>query len=77
MSEDQVWSIEIKLARMEERQVQLYNMVETSLSKYGDVVNRVSALEHFRTKALAIAGIIGLVCSVLWDILKSRIGNGG
>ena len=75
MSEDQVWSIEIKLARMEERQVQLYSMVETSLSKYGDVVNRVSALEHFRTKALAIAGIIGLICSIAWDMLKNRLWN--
>jgi len=75
MSEEQVWSIEIKLARMEERQVQLYNMVETSLSKYGDVVNRVSALEHFRTKALAIAGIIGLICSIAWDMLKNRLWN--
>jgi len=75
MSEEQVWSIEIKLARMEERQVQLYNMVETSLSKYGDVVNRVSALEHFRTKALAIAGIIGLICSMAWDVLKNRFNG--
>ena len=75
MSEDQVWSIEVKLARMEERQVQLYQMVETSLSNYADVVNRVSALEHFRTKALAIAGIIGLICSIAWDMLKNRLGN--
>jgi len=75
MSEEQVWSIEVKLARMEERQVQLYNMVETSLSNYADVVNRVSALEHFRTKALAVAGIIGLICSIAWDMLKNRLGH--
>ena len=75
MSEEQVWGIEVKLARMEERQVQLYQMVETSLSNYADVVNRVSALEHFRTKALAIAGIIGLIGSIAWDMLKNRLGN--
>jgi hypothetical protein len=75
MSEDQVWSIEIKLARMEERQVQLYKMVETSLSNYADVVNRISSLEHLRTKALAIAGVVGLVCSMAWDVLKNRFNS--
>ncbi len=75
MSEDQVWSIEVKLARMEERQVQLYKMVETSLSNYADVVNRVSALEHLRSKVFAIAGIAGLLCSVAWDMIKNRMNN--
>ena len=75
MSEDQVWSIEIKLARMEERQVQLYKMVETSLSNYADVVNRISSLEHLRTKALAIAGVVGLICSMAWDVIKNRLSN--
>jgi len=75
MSEDQVWSIEIKLARMEERQVQLYNMVETSLSNYADVVNRVSALEHLRSRVFAIAGVAGLLCSVAWDMIKNRMNN--
>ena len=75
MSEDQVWNLEIRLARMEERQVQLYEMVERSLSNYADVVNRVSSLEHLRTKALAIAGIAGLVCSIAWDLFRGRFNN--
>jgi len=72
MSEDQVWSLEVRLARMEERQVQLYAMVERSLANYGDLANKVNALEHLRTRLLAISGIIGLVCSMAWDVIKDR-----
>jgi hypothetical protein len=75
MSEDQVWSIEVKLARMEERQVQLYQMVETSLSNYADVVNRISALEHLRTRVLTIAGAVGLFCSIAWDMVRNRFNG--
>jgi hypothetical protein len=72
MSEDQVWNIELKLARMEERQVQLYSMVERSLANYGDLANKVNALEHLRTKILALSGVIGLICSMAWDVIKNR-----
>jgi hypothetical protein len=72
MSEDQVWNMEVRLARMEERQVQLYAMVERSLAFHGDVANRLGALEHLRTKVLAVAGLIGLACSMAWDVLKNR-----
>jgi len=57
---------------MEERQVQLYAMVERSLANYGDLGNKVNALEHLRTRLLAISGIIGLVCSMAWDVIKNR-----
>jgi len=75
MSEEQVWGMEIRLARMEERQVQLYSMVERSLAFHGDVANRLSALEHLRTKVLAVAGLIGLACSMAWDVLKNRFNG--
>ena len=75
MSEEQVWSMEIRLARMEERQLQLYSMVERSLAFHGDVTNRLGALEHLRTKVLAVAGLIGLVCSMAWDVLKNRFNG--
>jgi hypothetical protein len=75
MSEDQVWNIELKLARMEERQLQLYAMVERSLAFHGDVANRLSALEHLRTRLLAVAGLIGLACSMAWDVLKNRFNG--
>jgi len=72
MSEEQVWNMEVRLARMEERQVQLYSMVERSLANYADIANKVNALEHLRTKLVAISGIIGLVCSMAWDVIKNR-----
>jgi len=72
MSEDQVWNIELKLARMEERQVQLYALVERSLANYADIANKVNALEHLRTKILALSGVIGLICSMAWDVIKNR-----
>jgi len=75
MSEDQVWNMEVRLARMEERQVQLYAMVERSLAFHGDVANRLSAREHLRTKVLAVAGVVGLACSMAYDVLKSRFSN--
>jgi hypothetical protein len=75
MSEDQVWNMEVRLARMEERQLQLYAMVERSLAFHGDVANRLGALEHLRTKVLAVAGLIGLACSMAWDVLKNRFNG--
>jgi hypothetical protein len=75
MSEEQVWNMEVRLARMEERQVQLYSMVERSLAFHGDVANRLGALEHLRTKVLAVAGLIGLACSMAWDVIKNRLSN--
>jgi len=75
MSDDQVWELEIRLARMEERQVQLYTMVERSLAFHGDVANRLSALEHLRTRLLAVAGLIGLIGSMAWDVLKNRFNG--
>ena len=74
-TEDQIGDLRERLARMEERQLSLYKMVETSLSNYADVVNRVSSLEHLRTKALAIAGVVGLICSMAWDVIKNRLSN--
>jgi hypothetical protein len=72
MSEEQVWNMEVRLARMEERQVQLYGMVERSLANYADIANKVNALEHLRTKILALSGVIGLICSMAWDVIKNR-----
>jgi hypothetical protein len=72
MSEEQVWGMEVRLARMEERQLQLYSMVERSLANYADIANKVNALEHLRTKILALSGVIGLICSMAWDVIKNR-----
>jgi len=75
MSEEQVWNMEVRLARMEERQLQLYAMVERSLAFHGDVANRLGALETLKTKVLAVAGVVGLACSMGWDVLKNRFNG--
>jgi hypothetical protein len=75
MSNEQISDLRVTLARLEERQIQLFSMVETSLANYADVANRLSALEHLRTKVLAVAGVVGLACSMAWDVLKSRLSN--
>ena len=72
MSEEQVWNMEVRLARMEERQVQLYAMVERSLSNYADIANKVNALENLRTMLLGLSGVIGLICSMAWDFINKR-----
>ena len=75
MSNEQISDLRVTLARLEERQIQLFSMVETSLANYADVANRLGALEHLRTKVLAVAGLIGLACSMAWDVLKNRFYN--
>jgi hypothetical protein len=75
MSNEQISDLRVTLARLEERQIQLFSMVETSLANYADVANRLSALEHLRTKVLAVAGLIGLACSMAYDVLKNRFSN--
>ena len=69
---DKVQNVSIALVRMEERQMNLYSMVERSLAFHGDVANRLGALEHLRTKLLALSGVIGLICSMAWDVIKNR-----
>ena len=69
---EKVSSVSERLVRMEERQMTLYSMVERSLAFHGDTANRVSALETLKTKVLAVAGVVGLACSMAWDVLKNR-----
>jgi len=75
MSNEQISDLRVTLARLEERQIQLFSMVETSLANYADVANRLSALEHLPTNVLAVAGLIGLACSMVYDVLKNRFSN--
>ena len=83
MSSDQVYElrariedVDKRLVRMEERQLTLYRMVETSLSNFGDLANRVTGLEHLRTKLLVVAGFIGAGMSLAWDFIRSRFTGG-
>ena len=69
---DRVANVSERLVRMEERQMTLYSMIERSLAFHGDTANRLSALETLKTKVLAVAGVVGLGCSMAWDVLKNR-----
>ena len=70
---DRVSNVSERLVRMEERQMTLYSMIERSLAFHGDTANRLSALETLKTKVLAVAGVVGLGCSMAWDVLKNRV----
>ena len=81
MSADEVGDIRDKLAsngerlaRIEERLGTLSGMVEKSLSSFGDLANRVTALEHLRTKLIVLASAIGAGVSFAWDFVKTRLG---
>jgi len=74
---DRVAGVSERLARMEERQVTLYHMVERSLSNFGDLSNRVNAIEGLKTKMLLVAGGLGAIISIAWDFVKSKLINGG
>lgn len=83
MSLDEVHDLRVKiddvdrrLIRIEERQVTLYKMIETALASFGDLANRVTALEHLKTKVLLVAGGLGAIVSLAWDALKSRFSGG-
>ena len=62
-----------RLARMEERQVQLYNMVETSLSNFADLSNRVTSLEALKHKALGMIAIIGGLMTLAWELVRETL----
>ena len=74
---DRVAGVSERLARMEERQVTLYHMVERSLSNFGDLSNRVNSIEGLKTKMLLVAGGLGAIISIAWDFVKSKLINGG
>ena len=68
--------VDRRLIRIEERQVTLYKMIETALASFGDLANRVTALEHLKTKMLLVAGGVGAIISIAWDALRSRFSGG-
>lgn len=71
MSEEQsIGDIRERLARMEERQVQLYTMVEQSLSNFAELSNRVTALEALKHKAFGMIAVIGGIMTMTWELIK-------
>jgi len=79
MSEEQsIGDIRERLARMEQRQIQLHEMITTSMSNFGDLANRTRKLEeesHSIKTKLWLAGLVGgAIFSTAWAMLKRRIG---
>lgn len=72
-----VSEIKERLARMEERQVQLYSMVEQSLSNFAELSNRVSALEALKHKAFGMIAVIGGAMTMAWEIIKETLFRKG
>lgn len=70
-------TIKERLARMEERQVQLYSIVEKSMSNFGDLANRVNSLEALKHKALGMIAIIGLGTTMAWEWVKDSFHGKG
>lgn len=79
MSEEQsIGDIRERLARMEQRQIQLHEMITTSMSNFGDLANRTRKLEeeaHTIKTKLWLAGLVGgAIFSTAWTIFKRRLG---
>ena len=70
-------TIKERLARMEERQVQLYSMVEKSMASFGDLANRVSSLEALKHKALGMIAVVGAIMTVSWEVIKEMLVRKG
>jgi predicted nuclease with TOPRIM domain len=79
VSDDQsIGDIRERIARMEQRQIQLHEMITLSLSSFGDLANRTRKLEEdaqsIKTK-LWLAGLVGgAIFSTAWAVFKRRIG---
>jgi len=72
MSENDSSEIKERLARMEERQKNISTMLEMSLSRYADLVNRVGALEVLKHRILGMVAVAGFLFTIGWEILKTK-----
>lgn len=68
-----------RVARMEERQismaqdiVEMKKMLETSFSSFGDMANRVHALEAFKKTIVLVASSVGSLAGFLIQALVSN-----
>ena len=73
MSENDSSEIKERLARMEERQKNISAMLEMSLSRYADLVNRVNALEVLKHRMLGMVAVAGFLFTIGWEIIKSKL----
>jgi hypothetical protein len=72
MSENDSSEIKERLARMEERQKNIGAMLEMSLSRYADLMNRVNSLEVLKHRMLGMVALCGFLFTIGWEIIKSK-----
>ena len=76
VSADQVADLRERLARIEERQSTVINLLEKSQLGIVEYHQRLQKLEtdshSIKTKLWLVALISGAVCSTLWEIIKAR-----
>jgi len=81
MSADQVADLRERLARIEERQVNLIAVLERHTSEIaewsGRMNNKVDTLERdahtIKTKLWLVALVSGAVFSTIWELIKVRV----
>ena len=81
MSSDQVADLRERLARIEERQVNLIAVLERHTSEIAEWTSRmngkVDTLERdahtIKTKLWLVALISGAVFSTIWEVIKARV----
>ena len=81
MSADQVADLRERLARIEERQVNLIAVLERHTSEIAEWTSRmngkVDTLERdahtIKTKLWLVALISGAVFSTIWEVIKARV----
>lgn len=80
VSADQVADLRERLARIEERQTNIIQILErhtSELAQWSNKINtKVDTLEReshtIKTKLWLVALISGAVCSTLWELIKAR-----
>jgi DNA repair ATPase RecN len=81
MSADQVADLRERLARIEERQTSIIQILERHTSELaqwtGKINNKVDTLEReshtIKTKLWLVAMVAGAVCSTAWELVKARL----
>jgi hypothetical protein len=70
--------VRISVARIETRQSVILEVLERSQASLGDYHGRLREMENsahsLRTKIWLISVCAGAVCSMVWELIKRRIG---
>ena len=70
--------VRISVARIETRQSVILEVLERSQASLGDYHGRLREMENsahsLRTKIWLISVCAGAVCSMVWELIKRRVG---